>query len=92
MLTGYRESFPSRDYDAPNAPWNEAPAECPGCKGAGYRYYAFNLRTRRRMEVTEKTFACLPESEDDAEFLGQNYCKADEPERCDRCDGLGTIK
>lgn len=91
MLTRPKETFPSGDYDAPNAPWNEMPTKCPECKGAGYRYYAFNLRERHRIEVTEKAFACLPGSEETAEVLGQHYCKADEPEICPVCDGQGFM-
>lgn len=93
MLTMRREDFPSGDYNAPNAPWNRRECSCPDCDGDGYIYRAFSLRTGKDIRVTRAAYICLPEDEDEAAALGQHYCKSDwQPERCDRCDGLGTIE
>lgn len=67
------------------------PGECPDCHGQGHDgYHAFNVITRRDVEVTETTWLLLPEDEDDAERMGQHYCRMD-MEPCRRCGGSGTI-
>lgn len=84
--------YVGRDYDSPNAPWNERPVECPLCRGAGYRYYAYSLRSGEEVEVTRHTLACLPKSEAEAENLNEHYCRADDPIRiCPLCDGNETV-
>lgn len=76
------------DYDSPNAPWNERYVTCPLCNGKGFHFWAFCLRTREEIEVTEATYACLPDNEDVADSLGQHYCKADDGIRyCPLCEG-----
>ena len=55
----------------PNNPENSSEAE------EVVRYFAFDLRTRKDVEVTEATWLCLPPDENMAEALGKRYCRQD---------------
>lgn len=65
--------------------------ECPACGGKGRTYFAFNIERRTTTECTETAYNCLPEDEDVAASLNQNYCKGD-IEVCEVCDGEGTVE
>ena len=41
------------------------------------RYFAFSLRSRKDIEVTEATWLSLPVDEDTAEAFGRQYCRQD---------------
>lgn len=76
-------------YDIP--PREPEPRKCPRCKGTGHEgYRAFNIRTRREVDVTENTWLCLPPGEDEAYDAGKNYCRMD-LETCRECNGEGVI-
>lgn len=64
---------------------------CPECEGSGLgKHYAFDRIKRIDVECTEIAYNLLPEDEDEAEALGQRYCKQD-VEYCWRCRGEGEI-
>ncbi len=55
----------------PNNPENSDGAE------EVVRYFAFSLRSRKDIEVTEATWLSLPVDEDTAEAFGRQYCRQD---------------
>lgn len=76
-------------YDIPHD--EPEPQVCPGCGGTGHgKYMAFNIRTRKEVEVTRQAWICLPPGEDEAFEAGQNYCQM-ELEKCSECDGTGEV-
>ena len=63
---------------------------CPECEGRGVNMrLAFNIRTRQFVEVTPLTWQVLPSTEDRAEAMGWNYCRAED--NCPHCKGFGEV-
>ena len=65
--------------------------ECPSCGGKGKYHYAYDYENDREVECTETAYQCLPENEDCARQLNQNYSKGSIVE-CDVCNGEGVIE
>lgn len=63
--------------------------ECPDCDG-GYEFYAFDIRTRKFVRVTEMAYNILPIDEDEAEFANARFCQGD-VRMCATCKGEGQI-
>ena len=64
--------------------------ECPECDGTGLNHrLAFNIKTRQYVEIDPTTWNILPATEEEAEFKGWNYCRAEE--ECQYCKGSGRI-
>lgn len=64
---------------------------CPECGGTGHGpYLKFDMIERKDIEVSELEWSLLPEDEDEAEELGQRYCKQD-LEECWTCRGEGKV-
>lgn len=64
--------------------------ECPECDGTGLNHrLAFNIKTRQYVEINPTTWDVLPVTEEEAEFKGWNYCRAEE--ECPYCKGSGVI-
>lgn len=64
---------------------------CPDCGGTGHGpYYKFDTIERRDIECSEEVYNLLPEDEDEAEEMGERYCKQD-VETCPTCRGDGVI-
>lgn len=81
------------EYDR-NAPWNQKEprmVECPACGGKGHHWHAYNIRDNRETECTELVWGMLPETEEEAEAKGENFCQG-EVEVCEVCDGEGEVE
>ena len=81
------------EYD-PDAPWNEREPrmmECPACGGKGYHWHAYDLLKFHDVEVPERTWMVLPDTEEEAEVRCCRYCKG-EKEVCEVCDGSGEVE
>lgn len=64
---------------------------CTHCNGTGHTpYLAFNIVSRNTTPVTETTWLMLPETEDEADYKRENYCRM-EIEECIHCFGAGEI-
>ena len=67
-------------------------AICTHCNGTGHTpYLAFNIVSRKTTQVTEATYLALPETEDEAEYRHQNYCRGD-IDVCRYCYGAGEVE
>lgn len=65
---------------------------CTHCNGTGHTpYLAFNIVSRQTTPVTETTWLMLPETEDEADYKRENYCRM-EIEECSHCFGAGEIE
>lgn len=65
---------------------------CTHCNGTGHTpYLAFNIVSRQTTPVTETTWLMLPETEDEADYKRENYCRM-EIEECRYCNGEGEVK
>lgn len=53
------------------------PENCREEADEAVRYFAFSLRSRKNIEVTEATWLSLPVDEDTAEAFGRQYCRQD---------------
>lgn len=80
-------------YDSQNCPVCSEPVEvvtCQECGGTGLNQrLAFNIRTRLFVEVTPLTWQMLPSTEERAEAMGWNYCRAEDD--CPYCKGFGEL-
>lgn len=64
---------------------------CPECGGEGYTdFKAFNIKTRKFVDVTPETYCALPDDENVALANGRNYCQGDAKE-CRFCGGRGEV-
>lgn len=80
-------------YDT-RAPWNQKEptmVECTACAGKGHHWYACNIRNNTTTECTELVWNMLPETEDEADARGENFCRG-EVEVCSVCDGNGKVE
>lgn len=63
---------------------------CPVCGGTGEGdWQVFDIHTREVINCTEVAYIFAAETEDDAENLGQRYCK--ESCECQTCKGKGEV-
>ena len=76
-------------YNCPCCSEDVVMVDCPDCAN-GVVYYAFNIKTRKDVRVTEIAYMLLPFDEDCAEFERQNYCQGD-IRICPTCKGEGEI-
>lgn len=78
-------------YNCPCCGEEVVMVDCPDCKGTGFApYKAFHIHRREEVEVTELCWTLLPEDEDAAFDLGENYCQMPR-ETCRTCKGEGEI-
>lgn len=81
------------EYD-PRAPWNQIEPrmiECSACGGKGHHWCAYDIRNNREIECTELVWDMLPETEEEAEARGENFCRG-EVVVCEVCDGEGEVE
>lgn len=67
--------------------------ECPDCHGSGFAlYFAFNVKTRETIEVSEEEWETLPDDEDSAIAKGVELIQCEEGGTiCRTCHGEGKI-
>ena len=63
---------------------------CPLCDGRPNKYWAYNIKEDRCVEVNETTYKLLPKTEEQALKKRQKYCQW-EVEKCEHCDGKGEV-